>query len=316
MYLRRAVCKTLALPLRAPPGPAPLRKDASVRWMSSNKFPGSSGSNMIYYLVVGVTVSAGGYYTYRSVTSKQVKHTGHIKDLKEESKAELQPLQGEKENLEGVEEASSAAPEVSSEEASSAAPEVSSEEASSAAPEVSSEEASSAAPEVSSEEASSAAPEVSSEEASSAAPEVSSEEASSAAPEVSSEEAQVVNAEESSDAEESSGAAAAGRAEDASACPGAAEAAQVEITVVGAEAEPEVPNATVRESTQVSTSEVPGAAPDEAAAISSDKGTAENESSDEYAELEEENSPVESEPFAEGVLQEEASVGAEATTQG
>nr|KAF6347007.1 mitochondria localized glutamic acid rich protein [Pipistrellus kuhlii] len=303
MYLRRAVCKTLALPLRAPPGPAPLRKDASVRWMSSNKFPGSSGSNMIYYLVVGVTVSAGGYYTYRSVTSKQVKHTGHIKDLKEESKAELQPLQ------------------------------------------------------------------------------VSSEEASSAAPEVSSEEAQVVNAEESSDAEESSGAAAAGRAEDASACPGAAEAAQVEITVVGAEAEPEVPNATVRESTQVSTSEVtgaapapyeaaaissdkgtaseltgaapdeaavisndngtasevpgaapdeavaisndngtasevPGAAPDEAAAISSDKGTAENESSDEYAELEEENSPVESEPFAEGVLQEEASVGAEATTQG
>lgn len=35
---------------------------ASLRWISSNKFPGSSGSNMIYYLVVGVTVSAGGYY--------------------------------------------------------------------------------------------------------------------------------------------------------------------------------------------------------------------------------------------------------------
>lgn len=35
---------------------------ASLRWMSSNKSPGSSGSNMIYYLVVGVTVSAGGYY--------------------------------------------------------------------------------------------------------------------------------------------------------------------------------------------------------------------------------------------------------------
>lgn len=34
------------------------------------------------------------FQTYRSVTSKQVKHTGHIKDLKEESKAELQPLQG------------------------------------------------------------------------------------------------------------------------------------------------------------------------------------------------------------------------------
>ena len=35
---------------------------ASLRWISSNKFSGSSGSNMIYYLVVGVTVSAGGYY--------------------------------------------------------------------------------------------------------------------------------------------------------------------------------------------------------------------------------------------------------------
>ena len=35
---------------------------ASFRRMSSKKFPGLSGSNMIYYLVVGVTVSAGGYY--------------------------------------------------------------------------------------------------------------------------------------------------------------------------------------------------------------------------------------------------------------
>lgn len=33
MYLRRAVSKTLALPLRAPPSPAPLRKDGeSRRW--------------------------------------------------------------------------------------------------------------------------------------------------------------------------------------------------------------------------------------------------------------------------------------------
>ncbi|XP_070273310.1 protein MGARP [Myotis yumanensis] len=242
MYLRRAVSRSLALPLRAPPSPAPLRKDASLRWMSSNKSPGSSGSNMIYYLVVGVTVSAGGYYTYRTVTSEQVKHTGNIKNLKEKNKAELQPLQGEKENLEGAEKASSEAPEVSSEEA------------------------------------------------------------------------QVVDAEESSDA------AAAGRAEEASACPdAAAEAAQVEITVVGAETEPEVPNVTPCESAQVSTgatSEVTSAAPDEAVAISNDKGTTENESSDEYAELEEENSAVESEPSAGDGLQEEARVGAEAATQG
>lgn len=31
MYLRRAVSKTLALPLRAPPGPAPLRKDGECQ---------------------------------------------------------------------------------------------------------------------------------------------------------------------------------------------------------------------------------------------------------------------------------------------
>ncbi|KAG3276170.1 protein MGARP [Ictidomys tridecemlineatus] len=113
MYLRRVVSKTLALPLRAPPNPAPLGKDASLRWMSSNKFPGTSGSNMIYYLVVGVTVSAGGYYTYKTVTSKQAKHTEHITNLKEKTKAELHPLQGEKENVAEAEKASSEALEVS-----------------------------------------------------------------------------------------------------------------------------------------------------------------------------------------------------------
>ncbi|MBZ3887894.1 Protein MGARP [Sciurus carolinensis] len=113
MYLRRAVSKTLALPLRAPPNPAPLGKDASLRRISSNKFPGTSGSNMIYYLVVGVTVSAGGYYTYKTVTSKQAKHKEHTTNLKEKTKAELQPLQGEKENVADAEKASSEALEVS-----------------------------------------------------------------------------------------------------------------------------------------------------------------------------------------------------------
>ncbi|EDL35204.1 RIKEN cDNA 4930583H14, isoform CRA_b [Mus musculus] len=92
-----AVSKTLALPRRAPPGPAPLGKDASLRRMSSRKFPGTSGSNMIYYLVVGVTVSAGGYYTYKALTSKQVRRTEHVAEPKEQTKAELQPLPGEKE---------------------------------------------------------------------------------------------------------------------------------------------------------------------------------------------------------------------------
>ncbi|XP_040822881.1 protein MGARP [Ochotona curzoniae] len=112
MYLRRVVSKTLALPLRAPASPAPLGKDASVRRMSSIKLPGTSGSNMIYYLVVGVTVSAGGYYTYKTVTSEQVKPTEHMTNLKENTKAELHPIQGEKENIVEAEEASPEAPDV------------------------------------------------------------------------------------------------------------------------------------------------------------------------------------------------------------
>ncbi|XP_008049166.2 protein MGARP, partial [Carlito syrichta] len=83
------------------------------RRMSSSKFPGPSGSNMIYYLVVGVTVSAGGYYAYKTVTSEQAKHTEHITNLKEKTKAELPPLQGEKENAAAAEKAGSEALEAS-----------------------------------------------------------------------------------------------------------------------------------------------------------------------------------------------------------
>ncbi|KAM4834092.1 protein MGARP isoform 2-T2 [Thomomys bottae] len=93
MYLRRAVSRTLALPRRAPPSPAPLGRDASLQRMSSNKVPGTSRSNMLYYLVVGVTVSAGGYYTYKTVISEPAKHTEHITDFKGKTEAGLQPLQ-------------------------------------------------------------------------------------------------------------------------------------------------------------------------------------------------------------------------------
>ncbi|XP_011904657.1 PREDICTED: protein MGARP [Cercocebus atys] len=113
MYLRRAVSKTLALPLRAPPNPAPLGKDASLRRMSSNRFPGSSGSNMIYYLVVGVTVSAGGYYAYKqSPSATSQTHRIHITALERKTKAEIHILKGEKENVAETEKASSEAPEV------------------------------------------------------------------------------------------------------------------------------------------------------------------------------------------------------------
>uniref|UniRef100_A0A8C9DD70 Mitochondria localized glutamic acid rich protein n=1 Tax=Prolemur simus TaxID=1328070 RepID=A0A8C9DD70_PROSS len=236
MYLRRAVSKTLALPLRAPPSPAPLGKDASLRRMSSNKFPGSSGSNMIYYLLVGVTVSAGGYYTYKTVTSEQAKHTEHITNLKEKTKAELHPLQGEKENV------------------------------------------------------------------------AEAEKASSEVPDVSVVEAEVVGA------EEIPGATVVVLTE-ASACPGGLEAAP-EATAAGVETAPEVTDATMGETTEVNaetTPEITHAALDEAVAITNDKGTTENKSSDEYAELEE-NSPAESEPSAGDGLQEEASVGSEAAS--
>uniref|UniRef100_A0A8C3YTA1 Mitochondria localized glutamic acid rich protein n=1 Tax=Catagonus wagneri TaxID=51154 RepID=A0A8C3YTA1_9CETA len=237
MYLRRAVSRTLALPLRAPPGPAPLRKDASLRWMSSNKFPGTSGSNMMYYLLVGVTVSAGGYYTYRTIT-RQAKHREHTANLKEKTKAELRPPQGEKENL------------------------------------------------------------------------VSAEEASSDAPAVSSVEAPVVDAE---DTPQATGTAI----EEASPCPDNTEAAPEET--LGAETGPEVTEAATMGETAEdgpeATLEVTSAsaAADEAVAVDSSKGTTENESCGENAELEE-NSPAESEYSAGNDTQEEVGVASEAAS--
>ncbi|XP_076996117.1 protein MGARP isoform X2 [Tamandua tetradactyla] len=90
---------------------SPALRLVSLRGMSSNKFPGSSGSNMIYYLVVGVTVSAGGYYTYKAITSEKAKRSEHITNKENKNKAELQPLQGEEESP-VAEKASSEVPEV------------------------------------------------------------------------------------------------------------------------------------------------------------------------------------------------------------
>ena len=135
------------------------------------------------------------------------------------------------------------------------------------------------------------------------------EKASSEVPEVCSVEAQVVDAEESSDA-------TVAVVTEAAACLDAAQTAQVETPAVGAQTGPEVPNAAMGETAEVSTettSEVTSAAPEEACAINDDQGTTQNESSDECAELEEANSPVESESSAGDDLQEEASAGAEAT---
>ncbi|XP_042557752.1 protein MGARP [Dipodomys spectabilis] len=125
MYLRRVVSRTLALPRRAPPSPAPLGKDASLRQMSSNKTPGTSRSNMLYYLVVGVTVSAGGYYTYKTVISEPAKHTVHITSLKGKTKAGSHPSQEDtpeaKEEYSGATEECDAGAEVKSAEETPAA---------------------------------------------------------------------------------------------------------------------------------------------------------------------------------------------------
>ncbi|XP_064227932.1 protein MGARP-like [Aotus nancymaae] len=201
--------------------------------MSSIRFP---GSNMIYYLVVGVTVSAGGYYAYKTITSDQAKHTEQITNLKEKTKAEICPFQGEKENV------------------------------------------------------------------------AETEKASSEAPEVLVVEAEVVDAEESP-----SGTAVV--IKETSACPGHVEAAP-ETTAVSAETGLEVTDAAAAGKTAEvnpeATPEVTNAALDEAVTIDDDKDTSENRSSDEYAELEEENSPAESESSAGDDLQEEAAEAASA----
>ncbi|XP_049626831.1 protein MGARP [Suncus etruscus] len=150
MYLRRAASKTLALTmtLRAPPGPAPLRKDGSsrtagavqrrfsvrcvpvcgtmglarsvdtsLRWMSANKFLGPPGSNTIYYLVVGVTVSAGGYYTYKALTPDHVKHVEPGTDWTGDASEEPQLFQGPTRSEAPAEEAPATPPEVIAREA-------------------------------------------------------------------------------------------------------------------------------------------------------------------------------------------------------
>lgn len=137
------------------------------------------------------------------------------------------------------------------------------------------------------------------------------EKASSEAPEVPSVEAQEVDAGEIPDV-------TVAVVTEVSARPEAAEAAPVETAAVGAETGPEVPNAAAGEPAEVSTPstpEVTDAAPDEAVAISNDEGTTEHGSAGECAELEEGNSPVESESSAEADLQEEASVGSEVPAQ-
>ncbi|KAM8808853.1 protein MGARP [Eudromia elegans] len=84
MYLCRAASQALAARLsRAPPAAGRLKQRAPLRQMSSGSVPGSSGENMIYYLLAGVAAFGGLYYAYRTVSSSRSKYIDHMNILHE-----------------------------------------------------------------------------------------------------------------------------------------------------------------------------------------------------------------------------------------
>ncbi|XP_010283101.1 PREDICTED: protein MGARP, partial [Phaethon lepturus] len=54
-----------------------------LRQMSSGSVPGSSGENMIYYLLAGVAAFGGLFYAYRIVSSSRSKYIEHMNILHE-----------------------------------------------------------------------------------------------------------------------------------------------------------------------------------------------------------------------------------------
>ncbi|GAB0189349.1 protein MGARP [Grus japonensis] len=84
MYLCRAASQALASRLsRAPSAASRLKQRAPLRQMSSGSVPGSSGENMIYYLLAGVAAFSGLFYAYRVVSSSRSKYIEHMNILHE-----------------------------------------------------------------------------------------------------------------------------------------------------------------------------------------------------------------------------------------
>ncbi|KAM6268224.1 protein MGARP [Spheniscus humboldti] len=84
MYLCRAASQALASRLsRAPSAASRLKQRAPLRQMSSGSVPGSSGENMIYYLLAGVAAFGGLFYAYRIVSSSRSKYIEHMNILHE-----------------------------------------------------------------------------------------------------------------------------------------------------------------------------------------------------------------------------------------
>ncbi|XP_042668884.1 protein MGARP [Centrocercus urophasianus] len=84
MYLCRAASQALAARLsRAPSSAGRLAQRAPLRQMSSGSVPGSSGENMIYYLITGVAACGALFYTYKVVGSSRSKYIEHVNVLHE-----------------------------------------------------------------------------------------------------------------------------------------------------------------------------------------------------------------------------------------
>uniref|UniRef100_F6UJ52 Mitochondria localized glutamic acid rich protein n=1 Tax=Monodelphis domestica TaxID=13616 RepID=F6UJ52_MONDO len=310
MYLRRAVGKTLTLPLRtAPSSPPLLWKHASLREMSSKKAPGSAGSNMIYYLFVGVTFSAGGYYAYRTVTSDQARYTERINNMQMRSAMRdsppemLQPPDEEVKPMETSEACSEAPNDASTLEAGLATVEenvdlkdAALEEAPATSEEAGPEEAPATSEEAGPEEAPATSEEAGPEEAPATSEESGPEEAPATSEESGPEEA-LATSEEAGPEEAPATSEEAGQEEAPATSEeaGPEEAPEVsvktdpeisEAAIVSAESEPEVTDAAMLEAAEVSDK-----APEAEEALAAD------------TEIEEEKkSPPETETCAEAEL--------------
>ncbi|KAM6076410.1 protein MGARP [Chlamydotis macqueenii] len=112
MYLCRAASQALAARLsRAPSAANRLKQRALLRQMSSGSVPGSSGENMIYYLLAGVAAFGGLFYAYRVVSSSRSRYIEHVNILHEraeERKNKPWPSKGDEEETAEVTEAETA----------------------------------------------------------------------------------------------------------------------------------------------------------------------------------------------------------------
>ncbi|XP_050176476.1 protein MGARP isoform X1 [Myiozetetes cayanensis] len=84
MSLCRAASQALAFRLsRAPAAAGRLKQRAPLRQMSSGSVPGSSGENMIIYLLAGAAAFGGLFYAYRLVSSSRSRFIDHMNVLHE-----------------------------------------------------------------------------------------------------------------------------------------------------------------------------------------------------------------------------------------